>query len=58
MADFDGTLLHGVQRLQAGNDFAARENADVELAAGHRTQAVGQHIGATVNGVKALREAG
>jgi hypothetical protein len=57
MADFDRTLLHGIQGLQAGNDLAAREDADVELAAGHFTQAVGQHVG-TVDGVQALREAG
>ena len=58
MAAFDGALLHGIQRLQAGDDFAAGEDADVELAAGHGAHPVGQHIGATVNGIQALREAG
>ena len=58
MAALDGTLLHGVQRLQAGNDLTARKDADVELAAGQLAQAIGQLLGATVNGVEALREAG
>src|SRR6185369_9689368 len=52
----DGALLHGVERLQAGNDFTARENTNVELAASHGAQAIGQDSGTTENSVQALRE--
>ncbi|MFY9721418.1 MAG: hypothetical protein WAJ82_02670, partial [Azonexus sp.] len=48
MATLDGALLHGVQRLQAGNDFAARKDTDIELAASQGAHPVGQHVGTAV----------
>ena len=56
MAALDGTLLHSVQCLQAWDDLPARENADVELAIGHGAQAIGQHFGAAVDSIQALRK--
>ena len=56
MAALDGALLHGVQRLQAGNDLAARKDADIELAAGQGAHPVGQHVGTAEDGIQALRE--
>ena len=33
MPHLDRILLHGIQNLERGDDFAAREVADIELAA-------------------------
>jgi len=57
VAHLDRALLHGVERLQAGDDLAGGEDADVELAAGDLAQAVGEQLGTAVQRVDALREA-
>ena len=47
-------LLHGIKRLQAGNNFTAGKHPNIKLAAGNRPQTIGQDIGCAKNGIQAL----
>jgi hypothetical protein len=53
----DGALLQRVHHAEGGHDLAAREHADLELAAGERLDALGDDLAAAVDGVQALGEA-
>ena len=49
MAHFDGAVLHRIDDLQAGDDFARGENLDLEFAVGCLGYGLGQHLGAAID---------
>jgi len=53
----DGALLQRVHHAKGRDDLARGEDADLELAAGDCLDALGDHLGAAVDRVEALREA-
>jgi len=57
VAALDGAGLDGIKDLKAGNDLAAGEDADVELAVGELPDPFGDEVPAAVDGVQALGEA-
>jgi len=57
MAAFDGAILDRIHHARARNNFASRENLDLELAASGGGDALGHHIGTAEDGVKAFGEA-
>ena len=57
LAGLDGAVLHGVGDLQARDDFAGGEGADLELAVRHLADHLGEQLGAAVERVERLGEA-
>jgi hypothetical protein len=57
LAAFDRALADGIHDLQARDDLAAGEHADLEFAAGDLADAARQALGRAVNGIHALGEA-
>ena len=55
---FHGALLHAVDHAEGGHQLAGRVGADLELAARHRLHPGGEDLGAAVDGVQRLGEAG
>jgi hypothetical protein len=55
VADLDAAVLHRIDDLQAGDDFARGENLDLEFAVGRLAHGLGHHVGAAVNGFQRLR---
>jgi hypothetical protein len=58
VAHFHRAVLHRVHYLEAGHDFACRELADHEFAAGELGHALYKLFGRTVDGVQRFGEAG
>ncbi|MNV24672.1 hypothetical protein D3C71_1157440 [compost metagenome] len=58
VAAFDRAVLHAIQHLQRRDDFAGREHADGELAAGGFGHVLGDAFAAGIDGVGATGEAG
>jgi hypothetical protein len=54
----DGALLHAVDHAEGGHQFAGRVHRDLELAAGHRLDGLGEHLGRAEDGVQRFGEAG
>ena len=54
----DGAVRGGVERLQAGHDFAAGEHLDLELVVGGLGDLLGQHDRAAIERIERLRPAG
>ena len=57
LAHLDRAVLDGVHHLQAGDDLAGGVGTDVEVAIGHLRHALGQDLGAAVDGVQAAGKA-
>ena len=45
MTHLDGAVLHGVEDLKAGDDFAGREGLDLEFVVGRLADCLGHHLG-------------
>ena len=43
MSHLDGAVLHGVEHLQAGHDFAGGEKLDLEFVVGGLGDRLGHH---------------
>ena len=52
MAHLDGAVLHGIEHLQAGNDFAGGEGLDLEFVVGGFANEFGHQFDATPQGVE------
>src|SRR5690606_10614431 len=58
MAAFDSARLHCIENLQAGNDFTAGKDTDLEFAIGRGFDPFGDDFTGAEDGVEALRETG
>jgi hypothetical protein len=58
VAAFDAAPLQCIDHTKSGHQFAGRVHRNLELAAGDGRHALGQHLGAAVDRVQALGEAG
>ncbi len=54
MAHLDGAVLHGIEHLQAGDDFAGGEGLDLEFVVGGFRDELGDHLGAAVDACRAI----
>src|SRR5262249_21006651 len=54
---FDRALLDGIDDAERGHDLARREDSDLELAPRELLDALGDELGAAVDGIEALGEA-
>ena len=52
MTHLDGAVLHGIEHLQAGDDFAAGEGLDLELVVGGIGNVLGHYFDSTPQGVE------
>ena len=57
VAHLDGAVLHRVEHLQAGHDFAGREDLDLEFVVGHFGDALGEIFAAAIERIERLRPA-
>ena len=57
VAHFDRGILHGIKRLQAGDDFARCKALDLELAVGGVRNGLGEGFRAAENRIQRFREA-
>ena len=48
VAHLDGAVLHRIEDLQAGDDFARGEHLDLELVVGRFADGLGHHVGAAL----------
>ena len=56
LAGLDGAGLHGVKRLEAGDDVARRRNVDAEASPGQRPHPAGEGLGATKHEIERFWE--
>ena len=52
MAHFDGAVLHGVEHLQARNDFAGRKRLQLKLVVGRFGDRLRHHLDGAPEGVE------
>ena len=57
MSHLDGAVLHGIEHLQARNDFAAGEGLDLELVVGGFGNELGHHLDGAPKRVERFRPA-
>jgi hypothetical protein len=58
LAALDGAVLHRIGDLQARDDLARGERADLELAVGHLADHLGEQLGAAIERIERLGKAG
>src|SRR5664279_3311530 len=57
MPEFDGAVLHGIEDLQAGNDFAGGKGLELEFIIGGFADRLGHLLGAAMQRIQRLRPA-